>query len=284
MDNSAKFGIGLWLIGSFSPIIVGVLPMTMDWTIPPTIAKIVVIGSIIFMVIGLGFIISSFKKSSTKIKEQNATIKEQEDRLSRLRRKHTNFDEIPNIVDKMNKRLNDFVESKANENISSDLLLDIFFNWSVKVVHYLRPISGKPSNFDLIICTLLMSFRIRRIGKADDKAVADIQWLNGEMDEKNVGLKQVTETDEYKKLADRLADIRNNIGNEILNKAIEKYMLYSYSVNSFILFYAYALRHDFIRIPMLRIPISQVSNAFNIKMNVLRTGIVKYVELSLIGK
>lgn len=284
MDNSAKFGIGLWLIGSFSTIIVGVLPMTMDWTIPPTIAKIVVISSITFMIIGLGFIISSFKKSSTKIKEQDATIREQEDRLSRLRGKHKEFDEIPNIVDKMNKTLNDFVASKANESISSDLLLDIFFNWSVKVIRYMRPVSGKPSNFDLIICIILMSFRIRRIGKADDKAVSDILWLNGVMDERSVGLKQVTETDEYKKLAYRLAEIRNKIGSEKLNKTIERYMWYSYSVNTFSLFYAYALRHDFIRIPMLRIPIPQIINAFNIKMNALRTKIVKYIELSLIGK
>lgn len=281
-DKSARVGIGFSIFGCFSALVMGLFPMT-GWTIPPMWAQIGVIVSFVFMLVGLVLIFSALKKSSTKIKEQEITIKEQDDSLRILRQKYTRFDEISTIVDKMNKMLSDFVDTKIDETISRETMEYIFFSWIAKAGNYLLPISEKPSTFSWIACLILVSFQILSFIKANDRAITKMSWLNGEMDEKNVGLREITETDEYKKLLDDLTSIRNKIGNEMLNQSIDKYMLYSYTLNSFLLFYAYTREYRN-RMPMLRIPITQIEYAFNVKMNALRTQIIKHVELSLIGR
>lgn len=287
-NKSAKFGIGLSLLGFFSQLIVGILPMTIDWIIPPIIAKIIVIVGFTFMLVGLGFILSCLKKSSKTIKEQKVIIKDQENSLRVLRRNNPHFSNISSLVDKMDGLLRDAVDTKVDEVVNEDTMADIFLNWAAKMdLRLLRFIPKPSSQFRWAIWFYLMSIQMPRIMRSEGKTLSALYWLGGEMDERDVGLKQIKETTNYKELLSKLKDVRGSLGNEMLNDAIEKYLLYSYSLNSLLLFFLYSRKLNVNNrlIPRkFRLAVVQVKDAFDIIMSRRRNEIAKYVEMSLIGK
>jgi len=295
---SNKIAIGFWSTftsWSFS-VLLEVLQLN-NIVLSPVLLNIASCVLVLLTLFGLsmmGYGIIQWARQSRKqkqiIEKQNDNITDLEHSLESLRREYSGLYlvNLPSLLTWIHRHLQSVVGVMSGLKTDDEVLLGVIQSWTakigVKIWYY--PKKGKVNRLLMGLQISMLLFRLKKkLSLTNDAMIVSLHKLAGELDDKGIGIASNLD-DSYSAKREELDNLLQGLGSEDVSNAIQKLLLYSYGLNSLLLFVQYVRVADYPRwIPMkFRTSESSLTQAINIQIASLRANAVNQLQLYLVGR
>ena len=299
IPSKVKIGFGAAFTSWVFDTLLEVLQMK-GIALSPTSLDVAFYGLIVLLGFGLLMMVWGFVEWARKTRQQKQIIENQSDDIAGLENSlelfrrgfHSPYNTylvvLPHKLTQIHQYLQSAAEQVVETKLNDILLYNILQSWAtkIKVRIWYKPKHAKINKFlwNLQILTLLADCK-KALTLLDDKMLTSLHKLAGELDDKGIGLLSRLDNS-YTQTRTELDDILKSLGSPTTNNYIEKYLLYSYSLNSLLLFITYISPAEYQKwLPMkYRTPQASLIQAINAQMRNQRAEVVKHIHLYLVGK
>ncbi len=174
-----------------------------------------------------------------------------------------------------------------------EMLFEVIQSWAAKtgVWIWYKPKKGrkKVNWFDRVIIAVQIQtvlFQLKRtLSLQNSGMMLSLQALAGELDDRNIGLSSKLDEPYFEK-KEKLDKLLQSLGSVDVSNAIQRHLLYSYGLNSLLLFVQYISSTDYPKwLPAKFKPsITSLTQAIDAHILKLRAVVVNQVQLYLVGK